>query len=131
MIVTPVGVSDEGDVYLFAYGTLRQPEVQLAVFGRKLDGQADTLSGYKLFPLHITDLDVIATSGTADHTIVRKTGNLLDTIPGIVFTITKAELAAADVYEVSDCKRVSATLSSGTTAFVYVSADDPTSDSGS
>ena len=67
MIGTPVGVSDEGDVYLFAYGTLRQPEVQLAVFGRKLDGQADTLSGYKLFPLHITDLDVIATRGTADR----------------------------------------------------------------
>jgi len=48
---------------------------------------------------------------------------LLDTIPGFAFRITEAELAAADAYEVADCKRVRARLASGVEAFVYVSAD--------
>jgi hypothetical protein len=34
--------------HLFAYGTLRQPEVQRAVFGRVLDGAEDAVCGYDL-----------------------------------------------------------------------------------
>ena len=37
-------------------------------------------------------------------------------------SISNAELAAADEYEVADVKRVSVRLASGTEAFVYVSA---------
>jgi len=43
-------------------------------------------------------------------------------VPGIVFRITQAELAAADAYEVADCRRVTARLASGIDAFVYVNA---------
>ena len=40
---------------LFSYGTLRQPDVQLANYGRLLAGEADTLRGYRLIPVEITD----------------------------------------------------------------------------
>ena len=112
----------EDEVWLFAYGTLRQSDVQLALFGRTLEGRPDALVGYSLEPLQITDADVIATSGSAQHTIARETGNPLDRVPGLVFSVTLEELAVADEYEVSDCKRVAAGLASGGEAFVYVGA---------
>ena len=110
------------DVWLFAYGTLRQKDVQLALFGRRLEGRTDVLPGYALSPLLITDPAVIATSGTAHHTVIRETGNPQDRIPGTSFRLTQAELAAADAYEVSDVKRISVRLESGIDAFVYVNA---------
>ena len=113
---------DGAEVWLFSYGTLRQREVQLAIFGRALDGRADVLPGYSVSPLLITDPGVIATSGSAHHTIVRETGDPRDEVPGIVFRITPAELAAADAYEVAECKRVTVRLGSGIEAFVYVDA---------
>jgi len=122
-----VNLVDEAAVRLFAYGTLRQLSVQLAIFGRALDGRADVLPGYTLSPLQITDPDVIAASGTALHTIVRRTGDPLDEVPGLVFRITQAELAAADAYEVADCKRVTVRLGSGIDAFVYVDVGSATS----
>lgn len=112
---------DDDKIYLFAYGTLRQREVQLAIFGRALDGRADVLPGYAVSPLLITDPAVVATSGTAHHTIARETGNPRDEVPGLVFKITRTDLAAADAYEVADCRRVSVRLGSGIEAFLYVS----------
>lgn len=106
---------------LFSYGTLQQDDVQLAQFGRKLDGQADALLGWKRAMLEITDPDVLAKSGKAFHPIVMP-GRKDDEVPGMVFEITAEELAAADSYEVSDYKRVSAQLASGKTAWVYVKA---------
>lgn len=73
-------------------------------------------------PLVITDPAVIATSGSAHHTMVRETGDPRDAVPGIVFRITRAELAAADAYEVADVTRVAVKLGSGIEAFVYMSA---------
>src|SRR3954466_11857473 len=115
--MTPIA---QHDVRLFAYGTLRQRNVQLALFGRTLLGRADVLPGYSLSPLPITDAEVIARSGIAQHTIAAPTGDPGDEVRGIVFSISQAELAAADAYEVADCKRVTATLRSGIEAFVYV-----------
>jgi hypothetical protein len=109
-------------VWLFSYGTLRQLNVQLAIFGRALEGRADVLAGYTISPLEITDAAVIATSGTAQHTIARESDNVRDELPGTVFRLTQAELAAADAYEVTDCKRVAVRLGSGIDAFVYVDA---------
>ena len=114
--------ADGAEVCLFSYGTLRQTEVQLAIFGRALAGQADVLPGYALLPIQLTDPDVVTTSGTALHTIVRKTGNPADEVPGIVLRITQAELAAADAYETADYTRVTVRLESGIEAFVYVDA---------
>jgi hypothetical protein len=115
-----VSLVDGAEVWLFSYGTLRQREVQMAIFGRGLDGRADVLPRYTLSILQITDPDVIATSGTARHTMAHETGDPLDEVPGIVFRITTAELAAADAYEVADVKRVTVRLGSGIEAFVYV-----------
>jgi len=107
---------------LFAYGTLRQAEVQRASFGRLLDGRPDMLAGFALFPLVITDPAVVATSGAAVRTIARFTGDAADLIPGLVFAITPAELEAADRYEVDAYARIRVRLASGIKAFVYVAA---------
>ena len=106
---------------LFSYGTLQQEEVQLASFGRLLTGKADTLPGWRQAMVEITDADVIAKSGKTHHPIVLP-GWRDDSVTGTVFEITPAELAAADRYEVSDYKRISVTLASGLTAWVYVKA---------
>jgi hypothetical protein len=96
----------------------------MALFGRALEGQADVLPGYVMSPLEIIDAAVIATSGSAQHTIARESGDPRDEVPGMVFRITQAELAAADAYEVADCKRVGVRLGSGIDAFVYVDGRD-------
>lgn len=107
-------------VRLFAYGTLQQREVQLATYGRPLDGTPDALDGYRLEPLTITDPDVVRLSGKAVHKIARKTGDPADRIPGVVFLLSEAELAATDDYEVDVYARMEVTLESGTRAFAYV-----------
>jgi hypothetical protein len=113
----------ELSVRLFSYGTLQLAEVQRATFGRLLEGAPDRLVGYRLAPLVITDAGVVATSGSAVHTIARRTGDPGDQIPGVVFDISPAELEQADRYETDAYARAEVTLASGTTAFVYVGPD--------
>lgn len=110
-------------VNLFAYGTLRQPEVQRASFGRLLDGRPDTLPGYRLEPLVIRDEKVVALSGLAVHKAARPTGDPADRVAGTLFRISEAELEAADRYEVDDMVRIEARLESGASAWVYVRAN--------
>ena len=110
-------------VRLFSYGTLQLAEVQRATFGRLLEGRPDTLVGYRLAPLVISDPDVVATSGLAVHTIACPTGNEEDRVPGVVFTVSEAELAACDRYETDAYARVEVALDSGARAFVYVGPD--------
>lgn len=112
--------SDAPTIPLFAYGTLRQREVQLATCGRLLEGTADALAGYRLEPLAISDPQVVRLSGKAVHHIARATGDPADRIPGVTFRLTPAELAAIDAYEVDAYARVEAGLESGARAFVYI-----------
>jgi hypothetical protein len=112
--------ADGDDVWLFSYGTLQQEGVQLATFGRRLEGRPDVLPGFSASMLAITDPEVVATSGKTHHPIVRLTGNPADEVAGTVFLITQNELAAADSYEVADYKRIAIRLKSGLEAFVYV-----------
>ena len=105
---------------LFSYGTLQQSDVQMATFGRLLEGRADALVGFRVEMLEITDADVLAKSGQRFHPIVMASGDTEDRVVGTVFDITPAELAAADAYEVDDYARVEAPLASGATAWVYV-----------
>lgn len=107
---------------LFSYGTLQYEAVQLATFGRKLNGTADTLLGFSLSQIAITDAAVIATSGDAIHSIIAYTGKESDQVPGMVFAISLQELHQADSYEVSDYKRIHVLLGSGEHAWVYVDA---------
>ena len=107
-------------VRLFSYGSLQQREVQLANYGRALDGEPDALSGYRIEPLQITDPEVVRLSGKAVHIIARETGDPADRIAGILFELSEAELAATDAYETADYERVEVTLESGARALAYV-----------
>ena len=105
---------------LFSYGTLQQREVQLATYGRELEGAPDTLSGYRLASLIISDPQVVTLSGKTVHMIARATGNPADRITGMLFELSDAELAASDAYEVDAYSRVAVTLESGRDAWVYI-----------
>ena len=106
---------------MFSYGTLRQPEVQRALYGREVVTVADALPGYRLEWLLITDPDVIATSGSDRHPILRS-GGPSDSVEGAYLALDDTELAATDAYEVDDYTRREVTLESGVTAWVYVGA---------
>ena len=109
---------------LFSYGTLRQPEVQQALFGREVPTQADALPGFRLEWLRITDPVVVATSGSDRHPIIRQ-ADPTDRVPGACLELTDDELAAADAYEVADYTRTDVRLASGKQAWVYLAADSP------
>ncbi len=115
-------MASDAPVHLFSYGTLQLDAVQLATFGRHLDGRDDVMPGYRRDLIEITDPEVLKTSGERFHPVVSLSDNADDFVAGKVFTITAAELEAADRYEVSDYKRVDVTLRSGLVAWVYVKA---------
>jgi gamma-glutamylcyclotransferase (GGCT)/AIG2-like uncharacterized protein YtfP len=108
---------------LFSYGTLRRPEVQTALFGREVPTVEDSLPGYRLEWLLIADPEVIATSGTDRHPILRP-GAASDSVHGVRLELSSAELERADDYEVDDYVRASLVLASGVHAWVYVAGED-------
>ena len=97
----------EASENLFAYGTLRMEEVQLANFGRRLEGVSDALVGYRL-----------AMSG--EHRNLEFTGNAEDLVEGIVYKLTPKELMQADAYEPEGYARVPARSREGLDVWVYV-----------
>ncbi|QBG37011.1 gamma-glutamylcyclotransferase family protein [Litorilituus sediminis] len=107
---------------LFSYGTLQLEQVQKDTFGRKLTGQLDTLIGFELSEVEITDPQVLASSGKAFHPIVKYTGKQTDKVEGTIFHITAEELAQSDAYEVDDYVRVKAKFISGKQAWIYICA---------
>ncbi len=115
-------MTEDRSELLFSYGTLQLAEVQMAQFGRLLEGSDDALPGFAQTLVEITDPEVIRKSGKRFHPIVTATGDPADQIAGKVFAVTAAELAAADEYEVDDYKRALVRLASGRNAWVYVKA---------
>jgi gamma-glutamylcyclotransferase (GGCT)/AIG2-like uncharacterized protein YtfP len=111
-------------VYLFVYGSLRDPAVQRALFGRQVEGAADALPGYRLGTVTIRDEEAIRTSGTATHLILDPSDDSGDRVPGMVLRLSETELRAADAYEVDDYARIAVTLESGIEAFVYARAGE-------
>jgi hypothetical protein len=107
--------------HLFSYGTLQQESVQIASFGRALEGRPDALPGWRREMVEILDVEVLCLSGERFHPILVP-GNEADEIPGTVFEVSEAELLRADAYEVADYKRIPVRLKSGLDAFVYVKA---------
>ena len=105
---------------LFSYGTLRDPAVQKATFGRELTGRDDRIVGFRIERLRITDAHVVAVSGMTHHPVLIATGDAADVVDGSVLELTDDELRQADDYEVDDYRRVPAPLASGDTAWVYV-----------
>jgi len=110
----------KADIPLFSYGTLQWREVQVANYGRELEGSPDALLGYRLEVLPDRDPNAVRISGTKKHLVVRRTGNPADRVPGVVFQLTAGELAATDRYEGSDYARAELMLESGRRAIVYV-----------
>lgn len=105
---------------LFSYGTLRDPAVQVANFGRTPAGRDDAIVGFRLDQVEITDPHVLAVSGLTHHPILAATGDPADTVDGTVLTLTDDDLLRADDYEVDDYQRIEVPLVSGDTAWVYV-----------
>ena len=108
--------------WLFSYGTLRQAEVQQAVFGRVLETQEDSLVGFELGSVTITDPFVIEKSGSNRHPILMRTDSG-KAIAGSALSVNAEDLDAADRYEAADYERVQVALASGRQAFVYVQRD--------
>jgi gamma-glutamylcyclotransferase (GGCT)/AIG2-like uncharacterized protein YtfP len=107
---------------LFSYGTLRQPNVQLELFGSELITRPATLPMFDLEMIEITDEKVIATSGSNRHPILVFTGVPNDFVLGSVLELTDEQLAAADAYEVADYARQEVTLETGEKAWAYLPA---------
>ena len=113
---------DEPLEYLFSYGTLQHPDVQLDTFGRLVESEDDALPGYTVDYAEIEDTRVVDLSGLSVHPIVRETGNPLDKVVGKVLVVTEDELDASDEYEVALYRRIAVVLASGRSAWVYVAA---------
>ncbi|QEL57179.1 gamma-glutamylcyclotransferase family protein [Chromobacterium paludis] len=107
---------------LFSYGTLQQDNVQLATFGRLLNGHPAQLVGFKREMLEIRDAEVVRASGKTHHPIIHPSDCQQDRVAGSVFNISEQELAQADLYEVDDYRRVQALLDNGERAWVYIAA---------
>lgn len=105
---------------LFSYGTLQKEQVQIETFGRLLKGEKDTLLGYNLNMVEITDPEVLRKSGQKFHPIIDFTGNLNDKVEGVLFEVTEDEILNADKYEVNDYKRINVEFQSGKKGFIYV-----------
>lgn len=108
---------------LFSYGTLQLVQVQLELFGRKVELMPDALVGFKKEKITIKDETVVGLSGEEEHVIISYSGNNSDVIEGAVLSVTQDELERADDYETDDYKRISVTLRSGKYSWVYVKND--------
>lgn len=105
--------------YLFSYGTLQKQSVQLDLFGRMLVASMDSLKGYKVSPVEITDeAFLLKGEGKAQKTLIVSGEN--DIVDGTVLEVTGEELLVADKYEPANYKRIKVILESGRNAWTYV-----------
>ena len=106
---------------LFAYGTLQDASVQLAVFGRAPTAHADALLGYERARVPIAAPGVVAGTGHTHHANVVASARADAQVAGTVLEVTDAELGAVDEYEGTTAyARKEVTLASGAAAWVYV-----------
>jgi hypothetical protein len=91
----------------------------MALYGREIPTIEDSLPGYQLRWLTITDPEVIRTSGSDRHPILQA-ANAEDSVPGARLELNEAELHITDGYEVDDYERSEVVLSSGIVAWAYL-----------
>ena len=99
---------------LFAYGTLKDKDIQETIFGRILKGAPETLVGYV-----INEIKIEEEFGIEKYPIITPTENQEDTISGILYELTTEQLQQADTYEGIHYKRIQVQLQSNQTAWVY------------
>lgn len=93
---------------LFVYGTLKDPQVQIRVLGRRVRGMADRLPDYKKSTIRL--------SGRQFPIVKPEEGN---SVEGLVIAVTPTELIQIDHYEGRAYQRQKVTLASGRSAWVY------------
>lgn len=102
---------------LFAYGSLKDPEIQENIFGRVLTGTPDKLIGYAVKKIHIEE-----EFGVIPYPIITATNNPEDSISGILYQLSKSELQLSDTYEGVHYKRIQVELNSNKIVWVYSAA---------
>ncbi|CAM3858047.1 gamma-glutamylcyclotransferase [Flavobacterium branchiophilum NBRC 15030 = ATCC 35035] len=100
--------------HLFAYGSLQSQEVQETIYGRILKGQPETLVGYAE-----SEISIEEEFGIVKYPIIKPTNNPNDTIKGVLYTLSEAELKLTDNYEGIHYKRIEVQLQSEQTAWAY------------
>ncbi len=95
-------------IKLFVYGTLLDPQIQINVFSRQIEGFNDNLIGYR--KIHRRFNDGIYPDLIEDNKSV---------VNGIVLQITDEDLKKCDLYEGEEYKRMKVKLESGELADVY------------
>jgi len=98
--------------YIFSYGTLQHTGVQQAVFGRKLRGRADVLTGFQLS----------RNKAYGSYPILTETRDASHKISGTAYELEDGELKKADIYEGKEYRRILVDLESGKKAWLYVAA---------
>lgn len=101
----------ENKEYLFAYGTLSSPTIQMEVLGRTTELFPDSLNGYRKSEIIIEDKHYPLIVPDSTHQV-----------EGFLFEVTKDELKLIDAYETDAYKRQKVNLKSGKSAWVYVKA---------
>ena len=91
----------------------------MALYGREIPTIEDSLPGYNIHWLTITDPEVIQTSGSDCHPFLRR-GTAQDKVLGSRLELSEAELVITDGYEVDDYERQEVVLSSGIRAWAYL-----------
>ena len=104
---------------LFSYGTLQQESVQRELFGRKLNGSADVLHGFKTETIKPEDEGFDSRTEDDLFLIALKTGELTDSITGLVLELTDEELHKADAYEPREYTRIQGITESGKEVWLY------------
>ncbi len=95
---------------MFTYGTLQDPQVQLYVFDKILEGDVDFLLGFKWYKNAVY----------GRYPLVKPTSNPKEMVKGVAYKVTKADLLRCDVYETSAYQRKKFILKSGKEAWVYI-----------
>jgi gamma-glutamylcyclotransferase (GGCT)/AIG2-like uncharacterized protein YtfP len=109
---------------VFSFGTLQYESVQRSVYGRLVPMQPDSLPGYRVGRLRITDPAVIEASGSDVHpALVAADPAAGSEVAGQVLELSVEELAATDEYESVGYHRAEVTLRSGRSAWVYSPRD--------
>ena len=101
---------------LFSYGTLRQAEIQRALYGREVETIPDAIMGYCIRVVQLTGWKYAQVSGgSLQQTIEKGPGD----IEGSVLLLTPDELVRTDEYEPRGYARVKVPLRSGGEAWAY------------
>ena len=100
---------------LFAYGTLKDKDIQENIFGRSLKGISDRLVGFV-----INYIEIEEEFGIEKYPIITATENPQDIVEGILYDLSEQDINLADTYEGLHYKRIEVSLESKQTAWAYI-----------